>query len=409
MFKLLFTLNIMKIGGQVTPSDIGMFLKGGSALDIKQERQCPFKWMLDSVWLNILALSRHAFGQEQLLFYREIVDFISRNEATWRKWFDENEPESCPVPDYEERIVMEKSLGPFCRLSLVRCFREDRTVIGGAQFINVQLSDRFTQPVTDFIEDIFSESSNRVPVLYLLSAGSDPTAMIGELAKKKKKFPTDNVSMGEGQEVVAYEKMKLGFVAASWVILQNCHLGIGFMERMEDILTTTPDIIEDFRLWITCEITPRFPIGLLQMAIKVTLEPPEGLKAGLYRTYTTLISQETLDKVDHDKWRTLLYVQAFLHSIVQERRKFGAIGWCIPYEFNTSDLDASLLFLEKHLSTTIMLGAQLSWNTIQYMVAEVQYGGRITDDLDRELFVTYAAKWFCDDVFKLTFSFNNPP
>merc|ERR1719172_440449 len=115
MFKLLFTLNIMKTGGQVAPADIGMFLKGGSALDIKQERQNPFKWMLDKVWLNLLALSRHAFGQEQLLFYREIVDFISRNEATWRKWYDENEPESCPVPDYEERIVMEKSLGPFVR------------------------------------------------------------------------------------------------------------------------------------------------------------------------------------------------------------------------------------------------------------------------------------------------------
>merc|ERR1719359_2822240 len=88
MFKLLFTLNIMKTGGLLTPADIGMFLKGGSALDIKQERQCPFKWMLDSVWLNILALSRHQFGQEQLIFFREIVDFISRNEATWRKWYE---------------------------------------------------------------------------------------------------------------------------------------------------------------------------------------------------------------------------------------------------------------------------------------------------------------------------------
>merc|ERR1719498_75290 len=54
-----------------------------------------------------------------------------------------------------------------------------------------------------------------------------------------------------------------------------------------------------------------------------------------------------------------------------------------------------------------MVGSTLSWNTIQYMVAEVQYGGRITDDLDRELFVTYAAKWFCDEVFRLSFTFNN--
>ena len=44
-----------------------------------------------------------------------------------------------------------------------------------------------------------------------------------------------------------------------------------------------------------------------------------------------------------------------------------------------------------HLQTQV--GLSLSWNTIQYMVAEVQYGGRITDDLDRELFTTYAAKW----------------
>lgn len=59
-------------------------------------------------------------------------------------------------------------------------------------------------------------------------------------------------------------------------------------------------------------------------------------------------------QVDHEKWRALLYAISFLHSIVQERRKFGAIGWCVPYEFNNSDLDASLLFLEKHLSSTIM-------------------------------------------------------
>jgi len=79
----------------------------------------------------------------------------------------------------------------------------------------------------------------------------------------------------------------------------------------------------------------------------------------------------------------------------------------VPYEYNNSDLDACLLFLEKHLSTTIMVGYQLSWVTIQYMIAEAQYGGRITDDLDRELFITYTAKWFTDDMFKGQFTFNN--
>lgn len=34
---------------------------------------------------------------------------------------------------------------------------------------------------------------------------------------------------------------------------------------------------------------------------------------------------------------------------VQERRKFGPLGWCIPYEYNNGDLTACILFLEKHL------------------------------------------------------------
>merc|ERR1719191_901598 len=105
--------------------------------------------------------------------------------------------------------------------------------------------------------------------------------------------------------------MKSGFLNGSWTILQNCHLGIGFMNQQEDILSKTPEIDEDFRLWITCEITNRFPIGLLQMAIKVTLEPPMGLKAGLHRTYSTMVTQEVLDKIDHEKWRTLVFTLAF--------------------------------------------------------------------------------------------------
>merc|ERR1719199_1560677 len=164
------------------------------------------------------------------------------------------------------------------------------------------MSSRFTAPITDSITDIYDESTARKPVLYLLTAGSDPTFTIDELAKKKKKYPTDKVSMGEGQEKVAREKNNAAFLTGGWVILQNSHLGIGYMCELEDVLLKTPDIDEDFRLWITCEITPRFPIGLLQLAIKATLEPPAGLKAGIYRTYTTMVSQELLDKMDHEKW-----------------------------------------------------------------------------------------------------------
>jgi len=69
---------------------------------------------------------------------------------------------------------------------------------------------------------------------------------------------------------------------------------------MKDLLTLVPNegegdkeradtIHDDFRLFITCESRNEFPLGLLQRAIKVTNEPPKGLKAGLFKTFTTLI------------------------------------------------------------------------------------------------------------------------
>lgn len=143
------------------------------------------------------------------------------------------------------------------------------------------------------------------------------------------------------------------------------------------------------------------------MAIKVTTEPPKGLRAGLYRTFNTQIHPDFLEKVEpYDKWRSLVFTVCFLHSIVQERRKFGPLGFCIPYEFNASDLEASLCFLDKHMTACATQNIPYSWRAMQYMVAEVQYGGRITDDLDRELFSAYSALWVTDAVFQPNYSFN---
>jgi dynein heavy chain len=86
---------------------------------------------------------------------------------------------------------------------------------------------------------------------------------------------------------------------------------------------------------------------------------------------------------------------------VQERRKFGPLGWCVPYEFNDGDLNATIMFLEKHLEFST-----LSWSTLQYMAGEVQYGGRVTDDMDRRLFTGYTEAWLTAQTLSQNFTFH---
>ena len=300
------------------------------------------------------------------------------------------------VPEFEDRLTK------FERMCVVKTFREDRTLVAASEYVALALGQRFVESVPVNMERAHAESHKKCPLICLLSRGSDPTKFIEDLAKKRK-IKVLGVSMGQGQEIIARKYMATATQEGQWVLLQNTHLGLGYLTEVESFLMKTEDIHEDFRLWITAEPHPAFPIGLLQMGIKITNEAPVGIKAGLRASFQW-VNQDMLDAVGRFEWRQMLFVQCYIHSIVQERRKFGPIGWNIPYEFNQSDLSACVQFLQNHcLEMDSKKAPEPNWSTVRYMVSQIQYGGKITDDFDMLLMDTYAERFFHAGCLKPSF------
>ncbi|CAH4038578.1 unnamed protein product [Pieris brassicae] len=392
--KALFTLMLaMKIDchrGLISHDEFMAFVKGGASLDLNAVTPKPFKWILDITWLNLVEISK-------LKIFSDVLNKITSSEKEWRVWYEKAKPEEESIPSgYQD------SLDVFRKLLLIRSWSPDRTLSQARKYIVDSLGAEYGEGRILNLEVTWEESEPRTPLICILSIGSDPSTQIASLSKSKE-IVLKAVSMGQGQEIVARKMISDSMNEGGWVLLQNIHLSLSFCVEAMDALIETEHIQDSFRLWLTTEVHSDFPIGLLQMAIKFTNEPPQGIRASMKRTYQN-ITQDTLDYSSLSQWPPLLYAVAFLHTIVQERRKFGPLGWNIPYEFNQADYAASVQFIQNHLDE-IDPKKGISWPTICYMLGEVQYGGRVTDDFDKRLLTTFTNVWFCDVLLRPGFEF----
>uniref|UniRef100_H0ZBP9 Dynein axonemal heavy chain 8 n=1 Tax=Taeniopygia guttata TaxID=59729 RepID=H0ZBP9_TAEGU len=381
LFTLLLALKIDIERGHVENREFQTLIRGGAALDLQACPPKPCRWILDMVWLNLVELNK-------LPQFEEILAQIAQSDKAWKSWFDKDAPEEEIFPNgYSD------SLDTFRKLLLIRSWCPDRTLSQARKYIASSLHEKYTEPVILNLRKTWEESDMRTPLICFLSMGSDPTDQINSLSRK----------LNLGMKVIIHFHMLRHSGAGGWVLLQNCHLGLDFMDELLETVLTAEIQNDTFRVWITTEQHPKFPITLLQIAIKFTNEPPQGIRAGLKRTFSG-ISQDLLNVSNLPMWKPLLYTVAFLHSTVQERRKFGPLGWNIPYEFNSADFTASVQFIQNHLKK-IDIRKGISWNTVRYMIGEVQYGGRVTDDYDKRLLNCFARVWFNESMFDSAFCF----
>jgi dynein heavy chain len=159
-------------------------------------------------------------------------------------------------------------------------------------------------------------------------------------------------------------------------------------------------IVKDFRLILTSMPCDYFPITTLQNGVKLTNEPPKGIKANMLKALNDLpedfLDFDSLKEHEPPKkenLKNLLFSLCLFHAVILERRKFGPLGYNILYDFNDSDLDTTLKTLK------IMIGkyTDVPFSALKYLTAEINYGGRVTDPWDRRVVNTILDIFFNDE------------
>lgn len=170
------------------------------------------------------------------------------------------------------------------------------------------------------------DANPSTPLIFVLSAGADPMADLLKLAEEMKftkKF--EKVSLGQGQGPKAEKLLEEGMENGLWVCLQNCHLAVSWMPSLERIVENIdPDRMhKDFRLWLTAMPSPNFPVSILQNGVKMTLEPPKGLKSNLVRQYNRFTDTYLESSTKPEAWRKLLFGMCLFHAVIQVRKRLA--------------------------------------------------------------------------------------
>nr|XP_014432906.1 dynein heavy chain 12, axonemal isoform X1 [Pelodiscus sinensis] len=391
LFSFLLCCNLLLDRKEIEQLEFMFLLTGGVGLKNKYKNPDP-SWLQDKSWDELCRASDFSA-------FRGLRSHISENASEWRKIYDSKEPHNVLLPK-----PWDKTLNELQKMIILRCLRSDKISPAITIFVTDKLGKKFVEPPPFDLTKSYSDSNSTVPLVFVLSPGADPMSSLLKFANDKNmvgnKFQA--ISLGQGQGPIATKMIREGMEEGTWVCLQNCHLAVSWMPMLEKICEefNHDTCHQFFRLWLTSYPSPKFPVTILQNGVKMTNESPTGLRLNLLQSYVSdPLSDPTFFSGcpgKEETWEKLLFGVCFFHALVQERKKFGPLGWNIPYGFNESDLRISI----RQLQLFINEYDQVPFEAISYLTGECNYGGRVTDDWDRRLLLTMLDDFYNPDVIK---------
>eukprot|EP00898_Chlorokybus_atmophyticus_P008353 jgi/Chlat1/8519/Chrsp80S07812 len=307
-------------------------------------------WLNDRMWGELYRLNKLGGGGGSGSAFAGLERSVADALEAWKVIYDSGDPGQEAMPG-----EWDTKLTPFQLVPAI------------LRYVSDSMGSKFTEPPPLSLESCYADSSPTAPLVFVLSPGSDPTTALLKFAADRG-VRIETVSLGQGQ----------GPIAANWMPT---------LERICESDITPDKAHTSFRLWLTSYPSAQFPVSILQNGVKMTNEPPKGLRANLTGSYlsdpisdTTFFNACTKGK----EFRRML--------------KYGPLGWNVPYEFNESDLRISVRQLQMFLDE---YPEDIPYKALRYLTGECNYGGRVTDDHDRRTLATILEGIYSEEMHRV--------
>ncbi|XP_041838798.1 dynein heavy chain 6, axonemal [Melanotaenia boesemani] len=416
IYSFMVCVEIMKQRGEISDGEWQYFLRGGASLEKDYADRPDVPWLSEFYWQTCCEL------EDKLLCFKDISKEITRthihiklgrfqasiNPEIW-EGYASGLPPIWKSKEKKQQIkgYWNERLGTFQKLILIKSFMEEKVVLATTEFVIVTLGKQFVENPPVDLANLYNDITPSTPLVFILSTGSDPMAAFQRFATDRGCLDrVESISLGQGQGPIAEKMIQSAMKNGNWVFLQNCHLAVSWMLAMEELIKTftEPDtyIHENFRLFLSSMPTKVFPVTVLQNSVKVTNEPPKGLRANMRRAFTEITNNFFEDHILGRQWRKMVFGICFFHAVVQERKKFGPLGWNIRYEFNESDRECALLNLNLYCKDRT-----IPWDALIYITAEITYGGRVTDAWDQRCLRTNLKSLFSPETLQPGYTYSS--
>lgn len=156
-----------------------------------------------------------------LPFFQDFAESFAERVDQWKAIFDHEKPVEQTFPAPFDDMKMSDPCAGLRRLCIIRCLRRDKLMDAVQMFVLEQslMGRKYVEPPPMNLKDCFNDSSVTMPLIFILSTGSDPNKDMLQLAEELGVADSmKSIALGDGQGKLAEGMISRGVETGDWVV-----------------------------------------------------------------------------------------------------------------------------------------------------------------------------------------------